>query len=543
MTSFLKLPRNVWILALAQSIGMCATTMMVLVGGLLATRIAPSPKLATVPLASLVIGTATAAVPAALLLRRFGRKRGSLFGYALGISGAGAGFLGTLTSGFYLLALAGLLLGMAAAFWQQFRFAALESVADQTQHGPALSLMLCGGLLAAFVGPEIGARGDELFPALPSYAGSFLLLGLVTLGGLGAFQFYQETGGPARKEEVATRPLREIVKTVAFIIPALGAAIGFGMMTFIMHATPITMHEVCGFDLGSTKRVIQGHIVAMYLPSLFSGALIARFGVGRVMTAGALLYIGVVTIGPRTRALLGQPCPPRHRVELPIHGRHGTLAQKLRARRTLQGASRQRFYGFRCTGRRLALLGLVCAPWLLKEPRYLSRWVAAGVAFVGVLIVVRPDAGLHPLGTVFGLLTACCMAAQHITTRGVAMDNPLTTLIWSGALGSLGLSLLMPFALPAALPILAALSPWQWTVMISTGVSGALGHLLQIGAYRNAPASLLAPFGYLQIVSATATGWLIWGDFPSATSWLGIAIVCGSGVSIGLVEWRRRQSN
>jgi len=297
MTSFLKLPRNVWILALAQSIGMCATTMMVLVGGLLATRIAPSPKLATVPLASLVIGTATAAVPAALLLRRFGRKRGSLFGYALGLSGAGVGFLGTLTSGFYLIALAGLLLGMAAAFWQQLRFAALESVSDQKLHGPALSLMLCGGLLAAFVGPEIGARGDEVFPALPSYAGSFLLLGLVTLGGLGAFQFYRETGGSARKEEVTTRPLREIVKTVAFIIPALGAAIGFGMMTFIMHATPITMHEVCGFDLGSTKRVIQGHIVAMYLPSLFSGGLVARFGIGRVMTAGALLYIGVVTIG------------------------------------------------------------------------------------------------------------------------------------------------------------------------------------------------------------------------------------------------------
>jgi len=187
------------------------------------------------------------------------------------------------------------------------------------------------------------------------------------------------------------------------------------------------------------------------------------------------------------------------------------------------------------------LIVLACAPWLLKEPRYVSRWIAAGVAFVGVLIVVRPDAGLHPLGTVFGLLTACCMAAQHITTRGVALDHPLTTLIWSGALGSLGLSLLMPLVLPTALAVLVTLTPWQWTVMISTGVSGALGHLLQIGAYRNAPASLLAPFGYLQIVSATTAGWLIWGDFPSALSWLGIAIVCASGITIGLIEWRRPQ--
>jgi len=187
------------------------------------------------------------------------------------------------------------------------------------------------------------------------------------------------------------------------------------------------------------------------------------------------------------------------------------------------------------------LIVLACSPWLLKEPRYLSRWVAAAVAFMGVLIVVRPDAGLHPAGVAFGLLTACGMAAQHMATRNVARDNPLTTLIWGGVFGAVGLSLLMPFALPTSLPVLATLSPLQWTVLLSTGLSGALGHLLQIGAYRNAPASLLAPFGYLQIISATTIGWLIWGDFPSALSWLGIAIVCGSGITIGLIEWHRRQ--
>ncbi|KXU33908.1 multidrug transporter [Cephaloticoccus primus] len=277
---------------------MCATTMMVLVGGLLATRIAPSPKLATVPLAALVVGTAIMAVPAALLLRRFGRKRGSWAGYALGLLGAGLGFLGTLTDGFVLLALAGLCLGMAAAFWQQFRFAALESVADARQHGPALSLLLCGGLLAAFVGPEIGARGDAWFPGWPGYAGAFLLLGGVTLGGLVAFQFfYRETAMAVQKSGAAARHLSAIIQKPAFIIPALGGAIGFGMMTFIMHATPLTMREMCGFDLGSTKQVIQGHIVAMYLPSVFSGGLIRRYGAGRVMMAGALLYIGVVVIG------------------------------------------------------------------------------------------------------------------------------------------------------------------------------------------------------------------------------------------------------
>ena len=133
------------------------------------------------------------------------------------------------------------------------------------------------------------------------------------------------------------------------------------------------------------------------------------------------------------------------------------------------------------------------------------------------------------------------MAAQFIATRGVAADDPFTTLIWSGAFGTFGLTLAMPFTLADALPVLASFSPLQWLVLVSTGLSGALGHLLQIGAYRNAAASTLAPFIYVQIVSATTMGWLIWGHFPNAISWMGIAIVCGSGISIGLIEWRRRQ--
>src|SRR3546814_7827237 len=79
-------------------------------------------------------------------------------------------------------------------------------------------------------------------------------------------------------------------------------------------------------------------------------------------------------------------------------------------------------------------------------------------------------------------------------------------------------------------------------LLISTGVSGALGHLLQIGAYRNAAASTLAPFVYLQIVSAATVGWLVWGHFPDALTWLGIAIICASGIVIGLLEWRRNRA-
>jgi drug/metabolite transporter (DMT)-like permease len=173
------------------------------------------------------------------------------------------------------------------------------------------------------------------------------------------------------------------------------------------------------------------------------------------------------------------------------------------------------------------LLVLAVAPWVLKEPPRRSRWVAAGIGFLGVMIVVRPGSGLDPVGTLFGLLTACVLSVQYITTRRVAVDDPYTSLIWSGGVGSVFMLLALPFI-------------WGDVVLLGTGFWGSFGHLLQIQAYRCAPASLLAPFIYFQIVSAATLGWLIWGQFPDGLSWFGIAVVCMSGMTIGMVEWRRR---
>jgi len=292
-----KLPRNVWILSACQAFGMSAGSMMILVGGLLAAKIAPSPKLATLPLAMIIVGTASSTIWVAMLLRRFGRKRGSHVGFAFSLLAAGLGYLAAAQSSFSLLVASGISMGVAVAFWQQFRFAALESISDPALYGPALSVMMGGGLIAAFLGPEIGARGDQIFPHLPHYGGSFLLLGGLILIAVIIFQFYHEI--PIKVDATAApgRPLLEIIRSPKFFIPSLCAAIGFGVMSFVMTATPLTMYEVCGFELSDTKKVIQSHIVAMFLPSLISGALMKRFGVGHVMAVGAALYAAVVIIG------------------------------------------------------------------------------------------------------------------------------------------------------------------------------------------------------------------------------------------------------
>lgn len=187
------------------------------------------------------------------------------------------------------------------------------------------------------------------------------------------------------------------------------------------------------------------------------------------------------------------------------------------------------------------LIVLSLAPWLLKEPPLISRWVAAGFGFVGVLIIIRPGGGLDPVGVVWGLGTALTFAGQFMATRRVAVDDPMTTLIWSGGVGAVVLSIALPFILPQALPVLSTLEPLHWLVLLGTGVFGAAGHLLQIQAYRYAPASLLAPFVYLQIVAAATLGWLIWGDFPDAISWFGIAVICSSGATLAVWEWKRKR--
>lgn len=188
------------------------------------------------------------------------------------------------------------------------------------------------------------------------------------------------------------------------------------------------------------------------------------------------------------------------------------------------------------------LLMLSIAPWVLKEPIRKSRWIAAGFGLIGVLIVVRPSAGLPTMGVIMGLITACLFTAQHLLSRMLAQDSSFTTVLWSGAIGTVALTLCLPFVLPAALNTLQTLSPLNWTFLMLSGVAGGLGHLLQIQSYRFAPASLLAPFIYIQITFAATLGWLVWAHLPDTTTWMGIGIICASGIVNSLIEWRRSRS-
>src|SRR5699024_1336597 len=152
------------------------------------------------------------------------------------------------------------------------------------------------------------------------------------------------------------------------------------------------------------------------------------------------------------------------------------------------------------------LLMLAAAPWVLHEPPHISRWIAAIVGFIGVLIIIRPGSGLHPVGVMFGLITACMFATQFIVTRKVAIDDSMTTLLWSGLVGSVLTTLSLPYAFSAALPVLKESSGMGWVALFAAGVLRAVGRLFHIQGYQRAPASLLALLVSLQVVSAVWSG-------------------------------------
>jgi drug/metabolite transporter (DMT)-like permease len=178
---------------------------------------------------------------------------------------------------------------------------------------------------------------------------------------------------------------------------------------------------------------------------------------------------------------------------------------------------------------------MAMAPWLLKEAHRLHRWLGVLIGFAGILVMLRPGAQLDPLGIVLGLLTAVVFAFFQIATRRVAHDDPLTTNYYGGLFGTIALTLALPWFWETL-----ELTFWQWLLLISTGVTGFLGHWLQIAAYSKSQATLLAPFSYLQIVAAAMLGWLVFGQLPDLTTAMGMAMVCLAGLGVVLVESRVR---
>ncbi len=283
---------QVLILAIAQALFQTASTLVVTVGGLAGAQIARAPGLATAPIASMFLGTTIATVPASLWMAARGRRTGFVGGALLGALGGLVAAAGIALDSLLVFSLGTLLVGAYQGVAQFYRFAASE-VADEAFRSRAISLVLAGGVAAALLGPALGKLGAKLLA--PMYAGSFLLLALTSLVAAGLLLGVR---APMRKpDESAGEPRRlsVIVRQPTYAVALFAAATGAGVMVLAMTATPLAMlHDHHGLD--ATALVIQLHVLGMFLPSFFTGTLIARCGILRIMSVGLLLLAGHITL-------------------------------------------------------------------------------------------------------------------------------------------------------------------------------------------------------------------------------------------------------
>lgn len=278
--------RTLIVLTLAQALAMTGPPIVVLLGGIVGSRLAPAAELVTLPVALMIVGTACSTVPAAMFMGRFGRKTGFLCGaFYAGVAGLIAAWAISMES-FWLFCLATFLVGSHNAFVQQYRFAVAESVPSD-RIGPSLSILMLAGVVAAWMGPETANRLHDWLP-WGEFAGSFVGLSVFMGCVFVLLCFYPGSRREQAVHEEAARELSTIVFQPLFLL-AVGAAVaGYAVMSFVMTATPVSMHTVDRFSLDDTTWVIQSHIIAMYLPSLFSGFLIARFGSRNIIIVGLL---------------------------------------------------------------------------------------------------------------------------------------------------------------------------------------------------------------------------------------------------------------
>ncbi len=289
--------RNVFLLLFAQACFLAVSMTAVTFSGLAGKLLAADPKFATLPTSLVIAATALSTGPMSMLMQRYSRR----FGFRLG---AGFGLLAGLVASaslyfgdFYMLCAAMALLGPFQSSAQYYRFAAAESV--PASHAPrALSLVLVGGLIAAVFAPSATLYLNDSF-APYSFMGAFVFVVMMTTLVFVPIAFLKPLDKPLAVQDAEdkgeARPLSTIVRTPKFIVAVINGALGFAMMSFVMTATPLAI-EACGFGTNVSARVIQGHVIAMFLPSLFTGHLISRFGLVPILLLGhAMFAIAFIT--------------------------------------------------------------------------------------------------------------------------------------------------------------------------------------------------------------------------------------------------------
>ena len=283
--------RNLSLLISSQVFAFTAATVTVFISGIIGSQLSPIKTLSTLPPSIYVVGTAAATVFAAKIMSIIGRRLGFIFASAAGSIACLIAAYAIMIGSFFIFCIANFILGATMAFTHQYRFAAAESV-EKEKAPKAISSLLLAGIVAAFLGISL-SNYTKNFVSDYLYVGSYLTLAILTLIPSFLLFFFRDTKEVSfeSNEENKSRNYLEFLSDAKFLQAITSAAFAYAVMSFLMTATPISMHIVHHLSLEKTGIVLQFHVLAMFLPSLFTGNLIKKFGYSYMMYAGVLFYI------------------------------------------------------------------------------------------------------------------------------------------------------------------------------------------------------------------------------------------------------------
>ncbi|MEZ5779598.1 MAG: MFS transporter [Paracoccaceae bacterium] len=281
--------RNVFVLILAQAILGSQMPMIFTVGGLAGQMLAPNPCLATLPISMIVLGSMLTATPLSALMGRYGRRAGFWIGTSGGAIGGTIGALGLYQGSFALFLLGSLLTGIYMSAQGFYRFAAADT-ASEAFRPKAISWVMAGGLASAIIGPQLVKVTVEAMPV--AFLGTYLAVILLNVLGATLFLFLDIPKPPRPSTGVdAGRSRGEMLRDPTILVAMICAMVSYALMNLVMTSTPLAVVG-CGFDKADAADIVSAHVLAMFVPSFFTGHLIARFGAPKIVGAGLLILAG-----------------------------------------------------------------------------------------------------------------------------------------------------------------------------------------------------------------------------------------------------------
>ncbi|MBO6777925.1 MAG: MFS transporter [Marinibacterium sp.] len=286
--------QNVIVLVLAQALLGSQMPMIFTIGGLAGQSLASNACFATLPISLIVIGSMLTANPLSAVMQRWGRRVGFWIGATGGTLGGLVGAYALYLGSFPLFLLGSLLTGVYMSAHGFYRFAATDT-ASEAFRPKAISYVMAGGLASAIIGPQLVKATSDAF-VIP-FLGTYVAVISVNVIGALLFLFLKiPKPPPVSDTKDKGRSRWQLLTTPRIAVAVICATVSYALMNLVMTSTPLAVVG-CGYTQNNAADIVTGHVLAMFAPSFFTGHLIARFGVERIVGAGLFILCAAGIVG------------------------------------------------------------------------------------------------------------------------------------------------------------------------------------------------------------------------------------------------------